>query len=180
MLMRIDKKIKRSLPFAAAVIASSLASGRLMAQNSPFQAVCTNATLQGDYGFMVSGMKPSALGGPIEMMIGTAMTHFDGNGNLTQTDNIHGSISGFPTPDRPGTGMYSINADCTGTMTINAPGSPALTVRIVVVNNGNEVRAAVVDPATVMVTSNGRRVAPPRQTGEIIVLPDVAKRTAAQ
>ena len=116
----------------------------------------------------------------MEMIIGTAMTNFDGSGNLSQTDNIHGSIDGFPTPDRPGTGKYSINADCTGTMTINAAGSPPLTARIVVVDNGNEVRAAIVDPVTVMVTSNGRRVAPPSQNGEIIVFPDSAKSTPAR
>jgi len=36
------------------------------------------------------------------------MTTFDGNGNLTQTDNIHGSISGYTAPDRQGTGTYSL------------------------------------------------------------------------
>jgi hypothetical protein len=97
------------------------------------------------------------------------MTHFDGNGNLTQNDNIHGSITGFPAPDRKGSGTYTINSDCSGTMKITSEGGPTLTLRIVVVDNGNEVRTAVVDPTAsvaagssapqVMVTSNGRRVA---------------------
>ena len=179
--MKLDNNIKRSFPFAAAVVVSCLASG-LMAQNSPFQTqmICTNATLQGNYGFAVGGMRPTAPGGPVEMIIGTAMTNFDGNGGLTQTDNIHGSLDGFPSPDRPGTGKYSINADCTGTMTISAAGSPTLTARIVVVDNGNEVRAVVVDPVAVLVTSNGRRVAPPPQNHEIIWLSDVAKPQSAQ
>ena len=86
------------------------------------------------------------------------MTHFDGNGNLTQVDNIHGSVTGFTAPDRAGSGNYSINADCTGTMTLSSSGSPTLTLQIVVVDDGNEVRTAVVAPAPVMVTSNGRRV----------------------
>jgi len=96
------------------------------------------------------------------------MTHFDGNGNLTQTDNIHGSITGLAAPNRQGSGSYTVNPDCTGTMKISNPGSPTLTLAIVVVNDGNEVRAAVVDPTAsvssgttapqVMVTSNGRRV----------------------
>jgi hypothetical protein len=179
--MNFDKNIQRSFPFAAAVIVSCLASGQaLMAQNSPFQTICTSATLQGAYGFTINGMRPTGPGGPVEAIIGTAMTNFDGNGNLTQTDNIHGSLDGFPTPDRAGTGKYSINSDCSGTMTINSAGSPPLTLRIVVVDNGNEVRTVVVDPVTVMVTSNGRRVAPPPQNAEIIVLPDGAKSRPAQ
>jgi hypothetical protein len=96
----------------------------------------------------------------METVVGVAMTNFDGNGNLTQTDNIHGSISGYTTPDRPGTGTYNVNPDCSGTMQLSSPGSPTLTLRIVVVDKGSEVRTAVVAPAPVMVTSNGRRTTP--------------------
>jgi hypothetical protein len=88
------------------------------------------------------------------------LTTFDGNGNLTQNDNIHGSISGYTAPDRQGTGTYSLNPDCSGTMQVSSPGSPTLTLRIVVVDRGSEVRTAVVAPAPVMVTSNGRRTTP--------------------
>lgn len=133
--------------------------GLLLAATSLWaQDFCSNETLRGDYGFTVSGMRPSAPGGPLETIIGVALTTFDGHGNLTQTDNIHGSLSGFPTPDRPGTGTYSVNADCTGTMTLTNSGAPQLTLHIVVVDDGNEVRTAVVAPLAVMVTSNGRRV----------------------
>ena len=179
--MKLDNNIKRSFPFAAAVILSCLATAPvIMAQNGPFQTVCTNATLQGNYGFTVSGMRPTGPGGPVEAIIGTAMTNFDGVGGLTQTDNIHGSLDGFPTPDRPATGKYSIKDDCTGTMTIAAADSPVLTLRIVVVDNGNEVRTVVVNPLAVMVTSNGRRVAPPAGNREIILLSDGAKSGPAQ
>lgn len=137
-------------------------------QNTFIQPVCTNATLEGTFGFTVTGTRPSGPGGPVETVVGVAMTHFDGYGSLTQTDNIHGSITGVVAPDRQGSGTYSINADCTGTMKLINAGAPPLTLRIVVVDNGNEVRAAVVDPTAtvtpgatppqVMVTSNGRRV----------------------
>lgn len=145
-----------------------LTATAIFAQGSAFETVCTNATLEGDYGFIVTGMRPSAPGGPVEMIVGVALTHFDGNGNLTQTDNIHGSISGLATPNRPGTGSYTINSDCTGTMKLSNTGAPTLTVAIVVVDDGNEVRAAVMDPTAnvqagtsapqVIVTSNGRKV----------------------
>ncbi|MGB9457488.1 MAG: hypothetical protein WCB12_15680 [Bryobacteraceae bacterium] len=136
---------------------------------------CTNATLQGDYGFTVTGTRPSAPGSiVIETVVGVAMTHFDGDGNLTQTDNIHGSISGYTAPDRPGTGVYSLNPDCTGTMQLSSPGSPTLTLHIVVVDNGNEVRTAVVNPLPVMVTSNGRRTTQ-RSIGAFLFGPDIRK-----
>jgi len=69
------------------------------AQDAP-QTTCTNASLKGDYGFTLTGTRPSAPtpGAAIETVIGTAMTHFDGNGNLTQIDNIHGSVTGFTLP----------------------------------------------------------------------------------
>jgi hypothetical protein len=147
-----------------------LAASAAWARGAAFHA-CTNETLEGDYGFTVSGTRPSAPGpfAPVETVVGVAMTHFDGDGGLTQTDNIHGSLTGFPAPDRKGTGTYTVNSDCTGTMTLSSPGSPTLTLRIVVVDDGNEVRTAVVDPTSavtpgtaapqVMVTSDGRRVA---------------------
>jgi len=153
------------------------AATALWGQDSVF---CTNATLQGDYGFTVSGTRPPGPGATtVETVVGVAMTNFDGNGNLTQTDNIHGSISGYPSPDRKGTGTYSLNADCTGTMQLSNPGSPTLTLAIVVVDNGNEVRTAVVDPLPVMVTSNGRRIIP-RSIGEVIMVPSTARNGTAQ
>jgi len=167
-----------------------LTASAVWAQDSPFQTVCTNATLEGDYGFNISGTRPSApmAGAPIETIVGVAMTHFDGTGNLTQTDNIHGSVNGSPAPDRPGTGTYTINANCTGTMTLSNQGAPTLTLRIVVVDNGNEVRAAVVDPTAVviagipapqvMVTSNGRRVTTRSLLG--IILAGASKPTPTQ
>lgn len=160
-----------------------LAASAAWAQDSAFQATCSNATLEGDYGFLLTGTRPTQVpASPVESVVGVAMTNFDGNGNLTQTDNVHGSVTGFAAPDRKGTGTYTINSDCSGTMTLSSPGSPVLTLRIVVVDNGNEVRAAVVDPTAnvtpgtagapqVMVTSNGRRVMTRPQSGEIIVLP---------
>ena len=163
------------------------AATSVWAQDSIFQTVCTNATLAGDFGFTITGMRPSAPGGPVEMVVGVAMTHFDGNGNLTQKDNIHGSITGFPAPDRAGSGTYTINPDCSGTMKLVSPGAPALTLRIVVVDNGNEVRTAVVDPTAsitpgtpvpqVMVTSNGRRVS---SRGGFLILPESTRPASSQ
>jgi hypothetical protein len=155
-----------------------LAAGSVWAQEFSVEPVCTNATLEGTFGFTVTGMRPSGPGGPVEMIVGIALTQFDGNGNLTQTDNIHGSITGLATPNRKGTGTYTLNADCSGTMTLVNAGAPPLTLAIVVVDNGNEVRTAVMNPTAtvapgatppqVMVTSNGRRIVTRPQIGGVL------------
>src|SRR5258705_603369 len=42
---------------------------------------------------------------------------FGGNGNLTQVDAVAGN-GNIPLVWRPGTGTYTLNSDCTGTMTL--------------------------------------------------------------
>jgi hypothetical protein len=135
-----------------------LAVGGLLAAGKAEGRGCSVASLKGDYGFALLGTRPS---GPppaaIEQMIGVVLAHFDGLGHSTGTDNIHGSISGL-SPDRPVSGTYSVSEDCTGTMRLAAAGAPPLELRFVLVDNGTEIRAAVMSPATVMVTANGRKL----------------------
>jgi hypothetical protein len=57
-----------------------LASACLYADNDGSGRGCSNATLKGNYGFTVTGTRPTAPGGPIEQFVGVALTHFDGNG----------------------------------------------------------------------------------------------------
>src|SRR5947209_20455981 len=96
---------------------------------------CSNATLKGDYGFIlmgtsVSGPPPTTL---LQQVIGVGLVHFDGAGNFTQTDNIHGSMTGFTAPDRPGRGTYSIKEDCSGVSTPLIAGQAPVARRFVVV-----------------------------------------------
>jgi hypothetical protein len=119
---------------------------------------CSVATLNGTYGSLITGTKPS---GPppalLEQTIGVVIQHFDGLGHLTRTDNILSSISG-PGVDLPGTGTYSINEDCSGTMNLSIQGAPPLVVKFVVVDKGREFRAIVQSPPTVMVTAVGKKI----------------------
>ena len=76
------------------------------------EETCSNRTLRGDYGFTVDGLLlPSYI--PLR---GVALTHFDGNGKLSQIDHI--IFNGFPPAQdwTPGTGTFHVNADCTGVM----------------------------------------------------------------
>ena len=90
--------------------------------------VCGNQTLHGSYAFRVSG-EVFTPGGVVNRD-GVAMTHFDGNGNLTQVDWV--VANGVPVPGPPNqygfhdmeTGSYTVNPDCTGNAQINFPTPP--------------------------------------------------------
>jgi len=140
------------------LVSLMLAVAGLLAAGEKEGRGCSAATLNGDYGFAVTGTRPSGPPpAPLEQMIGVVLRNFDGHGYLTGTENIHGSISGL-VPDRQVTGTYSVNEDCSGTMNLTAPGIPPLELRFVIENNGKEIQAAVMFPPTVMVTANGRKL----------------------
>jgi len=118
---------------------------------------CSEATLRGAYGIQMQGTRPSAPGGEIESVVGVVFRHYDGRGEFTQVDNVKGSISGLA-PDRPGSGTYTVNADCTGA-TLFQPG-PGFTIeeRFVIVNRGQEVRSMVASPLPVMITTVQKKI----------------------
>jgi hypothetical protein len=117
---------------------------------------CSNQTLHGAYGFTIEGLLN--IPGPGTQVRGVVLQTYDGNGHITQVDHV--VIDGTPPPEawRPATGTYSVNADCTGTATINLPSSspqPPLVVYFVVVNNGKEIRQVVEGNAVI---TTGKRV----------------------
>ncbi len=82
------------------------------------QAACSNATLSGTYGALVSGY---LLTGPDGAPLAAPVPRFavnlitaDGEGNITRagTQNAGGTVS-----QNPGAGTYTVNADCTFTVT---------------------------------------------------------------
>ena len=129
------------------------------------QALCSNATLKGNYGLQITGTRPApsvlsgiqATPGTTEQVAGVVIQIFDGTGGFTQTDNVKGSLSGISF-DRAGVGTYSVKEDCTGTFTVNNPGSPPIVNRLVIVDNGHTFLTAVVSPQAVMVTAMGRKM----------------------
>ena len=139
--------------------------GSLEAQGPPATEACTNKSLQGTFGLQISGTRPAPevlpgfgilLPGSIESVIGVVTQVFDGNGNFTQVDNVKGSLSGIAF-DRPGSGTYTVNPDCTGTFRITA-GTPFPVVnRFVIVDGGKEFLSVVVSPQAVMVMARGRK-----------------------
>jgi len=122
---------------------------------------CTDRTLRGTYGIQMNGTRPvpPPVGGS-QTLIGVATRTYDGMGNFTQIDNVHHSVTGW-TPDRPGSGTYQVNPDCTAaTQFVPGPGAPVLEERIVIVDGGSELYSVTVSPLPVMVSAVAKRTDP--------------------
>jgi hypothetical protein len=133
------------------------AQGALVPSQKGAESGCSNATLRGAFAFDVDG---AFLGAPVPLPLkGVAMTRFDGRGNLTQVDHI--VFNGTPPPEdwTPATGWYRLNADCTGEMEIDIPGSPfsPVILRLSVGANGTHINT-VVSKAGYVVSSTGTKV----------------------
>jgi hypothetical protein len=157
------------LKISAIVSTSALLLGRLLTVLTLLLALnvipasannkgCSNATLNGDYGFTISGYQPNP-DGTMSPVKGVAITHFDGAGKLTQRDFVvtagvvvsgtGNSVNGFQFSTGE-TGTYTINADCTGSAEIdsNVPLPPPLSggvlkLMLVVTNGGRAIHTVV-------------------------------------
>jgi hypothetical protein len=91
--------------------------------------------MKGTWGSIIEG----TIVGPNILLRGLALHYFDGRGHITQVDHVV-SDGLPPTQDwTPGTGTYSVNADCTGSAVINTGSVPApVALHFIIVDNGNK------------------------------------------
>ncbi|HXM96692.1 MAG TPA: hypothetical protein VOA64_20935 [Candidatus Dormibacteraeota bacterium] len=116
---------------------------------------CTNSIIKGDYAFTIHGQILPPNGPPL-LVDGIAKTTFDGDGNVTQLDTV--AINGNITEIwHPGTGSYTVNPDCTGTMTLISTGQPTLHLAILVSQSGNHIHTVVTNPGFAT-TSDAERI----------------------
>lgn len=136
---------RRAIPVAIAV-ATAVVVGLTLprtvaATNDDGPRGCSNRTLRGDYGILVSGNRPVGPG-TVESFVGTAIRTYDGRGHFTQIDSSFGQGTGFQ-KDVPAYGTYEVNANCSGTSSIFFPGAPAaVETAFVIVAGGDEVKDA--------------------------------------
>jgi hypothetical protein len=128
MRLKIVGRLFSVLP--SLVVVSILVSSALSQDSVPTTA-CSNATLSGNYGVVISGFVGSnvlASGGQI-----TA----NGKGAVvgTWTININGNI----TTNVPLTGSYALGKGCTGHATLTPSGSDPTTFNIIVDSGGNRI-----------------------------------------
>jgi hypothetical protein len=117
---------------------------------------CSDATVRGDYGIQIQGTRP-APGGLIESVIGVVLRNYDGHGGFSQVSNVKGSLTGT-VPDSQGFGTYEVNADCTGVVRFQPAPDVLLEERLVIVDDGREIRTAVMVPTAVMITGVHQRL----------------------
>jgi hypothetical protein len=127
------------------IVCGLLASRASAKDRSEDDRACSNRTLLGDYGFAVEGLILPAPGVALPIR-GVHLTHFDGDGNLSQIDSL--IVNGIPISDwTPVTGTYKVNADCTGTILLHpSTGGTFVNLRIVVVRHGKEIHTVVWPP----------------------------------
>jgi len=97
---------------------------------------CSNQTLTGDYGIQIEGIRNDQDNATLRTLV---LSHFNGDGTLTEIDHV--VYNGQPSPEewRPTTGTYSINPDCTGSASIEvAPGLAPLGYHFIVVSEGRK------------------------------------------
>jgi hypothetical protein len=115
---------------------------------------CTNSTITGTYAFTVHGQILTP-GGPV-LIDGITKTTFDGEGELTQVSAV--AINGnIPLVWSPSTGTYTVNSDCTGTMTLISTSQPPLHFAILISQSGNHIHTVVTDPGFAA-TSDAERI----------------------
>jgi hypothetical protein len=142
----------RVLMFALVVAASSAVTARAL--------VCNNATIRGTYAYTIHG-QVFIPNGPTLLIDGLARTTFDGEGNLTELDAV--AANGNLTPGWVlNTGTYSVNPDCTGTITVTNGNQPEIHLQILVAQSGNKIHEMVIDPGFAT-TSDGERIKAPQQ-----------------
>jgi hypothetical protein len=133
---RTSMKRNLSVSFALAVAATLV----VLIANPAYAATCNNATLTGSYGVITAlGLNTPGqakaflpLGPDIPSAVVGVMT-FDGTGSFTDIHTlvVNGVI--FPGLSRPGT--YTVNSDCTGSMS----NDHGINFNIVVVSGGTEI-----------------------------------------
>ena len=117
---------------------------------------CSDSTIRGTYAFTIHGtlLLPN---GSSMLLDGIDKATFDGRGNLTQVDVV--AVNGnLDAPSwRPGTGIYAVKADCTGTQTVVVKGMPDLHLQFIVAQSGNTIHQVVIDPGFAT-TAEGERL----------------------
>jgi len=126
----------------------------LVTITSNVYAQCSNATLTGSYGFTQDGFgtRNGRAGGPAVPSAQVGVVTFDGAGNASfTTTSVFNSSGGEFFEAIPGT--YTVNSDCTGTVTLEDFG---LHFYIVTVGGGAEFFAIQTDIGTTY-TVHGKR-----------------------
>lgn len=130
---------------------------------------CSDETLHGNYAFTIKGKIVPPGQTAFVAQQGVAMTNYDGDGKLTQVDFVmtNGLPAIMPSTVVNGNGFresengtYTVNPDCTGSLTINTYTTSntlaaTIQVKFVLAKGGREIRE-VVESITAFLPNNGK------------------------
>ena len=163
-----------------AVLALLLAGGPSLYAQASDDDGCSDATLNGDYAFTISGQILHN-DGTLDTRTGVAMRNFDGRGHITFLDYVASLTPGRVPPGgidlnpvfRSGlTGTYHVNTDCTGTAEEDFPAPPGASsgqvIKLIFVlsDRGREIHAVVTSlvpagfekPVPVSIHTDGKKL----------------------
>jgi hypothetical protein len=152
--------MKRSNPIAKTFTIAAIAA-LVLSITPPAKAGdkgCSTAALRGTFSRHDTGtvLAPAAAAGPFAL-VGTFT--FDGNGGVTgaATSSQNGNIG-----QGTQTGTYTVNSDCTGTITVQGSGGHSSHYSFVVDDNGNGFQYICTDsnPISIVYTGTARRQFP--------------------
>ena len=121
---------------AALVVLPTMSKRNVTAVHA--QTGCSNATLTGNYGFTFGGFQIQHGTQRSVPFYGVGLGTFDGTGNVSATFSF--GINGKISANQPYTATYTVNSDCTGSVTA-IPGSGGDNFAVVIVDGGAEVLA---------------------------------------
>ena len=134
------------------VVATVFVMGILPRAQAAEHRECSNASLQGSFGFTSTGTLlalPAPSAGPFGEI---GRQSFDGNGNTeaTATLSSNGNIKRVTVQ-----GTYEVNPDCTGSMTLLvSPFNSTVGLDFVIDDDETEIRAITTGPTGIGVTGN--------------------------
>ena len=143
-------KITKRGVAVAAIAAITIAAGSYRpGQAQAGSRVCGAQSLQGSYVFSASGY--NIVSGVPQPKALVEVISFNGDGTLT-VPAVTVSVNGLILRPGPGTGDYTLDADCTGTITFHGapPGAQPPAFDIVLAANGDTVWMIQTNPNTVM------------------------------
>ena len=111
---------------------------------------CSVATLNGNYGVSWQGFDILRAGTRSVPWAGVGVETFDGAGNVTTS--FTQALNGKITAGLTGAGTYTVNPDCTGSVSFTSGAAAAETANFVIIGGGTEALAVLtLSSQTVMV-----------------------------
>jgi len=145
----MKRVVKRSLILVAlAALAIVAITSRGTVRPVYAQSGCGIASLSGNYAVSQSGFeaKSHLKGNPLPFAV-VGLATFDGAGNfsITYTDMSPGQPTYIPVQGN-GSGTYTINSDCSGSVSVTAGDAAGLTMNMEIIGGGTEVFGIITTP----------------------------------